>query len=573
MNTEPQTSMNTEPQIDTTDMPAVKPAPNAVLTVTTVLMMAYVLIALAVLSGTICSYIRFTKKIRRHRTRANMEELYTHVGLCGDALPPRLYRSAIATTPMLIGIFKPEIILPDREYTDAQIQSVLMHEITHLRRRDVLVKWLSVIACALHWFNPLVWLARREIDRVCELSCDEAVIRKLDQAGKRSYGETLISVAANTKASRAVLSTTMCEEKEVLKERLDVIMKYQKRTWVTLAFSTVLILLALCAVCLLGAGVRTTSAPDDNMAAMSGSTPGAITSSAPDDDTDTAPEPTPEAVTSSAQGGNADIPVSSPTQSVAPSGTPAAAATPPSGEVIEFEDPAVEKAIRATLEKPEGPVTEQDMLEVVSLTLDSTYGWKVKTLEDLRWCENLMHIVLQNTEITDISVLKGLQKLWTFECMDPLDDYTPLLSHKDLRLISLKGASDRFFRKLIASCSNLKHVYLYQSDVSAKAIRMLADKFELRTLVLDDCGITDVSPFAAFTGLMDLSLENNLIEDISPFAENPKMCSWLNLRNNKISDWSPLENMTSLQSLCVQGNPVTESAALDLLARKGRRIS
>lgn len=262
-NTFPHTDTSTDPRTDTAARPAVKPALNPILTATTVFTTAYLLMVLVVLSFNIFSYICFTKRVRRRRTRARMEELYEHVGLCGDAIAPRLYRSALATTPMLIGIFKPEVILPDREYTDAQLQSILQHELTHLRRRDVAVKWLSVVACAIHWFNPLVWLARREIDRACELSCDEAVIRDLDQEGKQSYGDTLISVAAETKAPWAVLSTTMCEGKEALKERLDAIMKYQKRTWITPVFSTAIVIMAVCTVCVLGAGAAAPSAPGD----------------------------------------------------------------------------------------------------------------------------------------------------------------------------------------------------------------------------------------------------------------------------------------------------------------------
>ncbi len=271
-------------------------------------------------------------------------------------------------------------------------------------------------------------------------------------------------------------------------------------------------------------------------------------------------------------------------QGVLPSATPEATSLPsqsgevdvikpfPFGRVIVFEDPVVEEVIRAALQKPKGPVTDQDMLEVVSFNSRNTDEKKIKTLDDLRWCVNLMHITLGNTGITDISVLKGMQNLWTFECIDQLDDYTPLLSHKNLRLISLNGVTDGFFRKLIATCSNLKHVYLYQSDVSAEAIRMLADKFELRTLSLGNCGIKDVSPFVGFTGLSYLSLENNLIKDISPLAENTQLRYWtINLRNNKITDWSPLESL-KLCTLYVKGNPVTEGPALDELARNGLTI-
>ena len=235
--------------------PQTRQAQNPVTIITTILLAVYPAVVLILILFNIISYISFTRKIRRSRTRARMDELYEHVGLCGDAIPPRLYRSTLAASPMLIGIFKPEVILPDREYDEAEIQSILQHEIVHLRRRDVVIKWLSVIACALHWFNPIVWLTRREIDRTCELSCDEAVIRKLNTDGRQSYGDTLISVASDTITSRAVLSTTMCEEKKKLKERLNSIMKYQQRTWITSLVSRGVIIVAICAVTLLGAGM------------------------------------------------------------------------------------------------------------------------------------------------------------------------------------------------------------------------------------------------------------------------------------------------------------------------------
>jgi len=226
-----------------------------------VFIIVYPLMAMAVLLENILSYARFAGIIRRNRTRARKDELYEYVGLCGDVVPPRLYRSTLATTPMLVGFFKPEIVLPDREYSEAELRSVLRHELIHLRRRDIVVKWLSVFVCALHWFNPVVWLARREIDRACELSCDEAAIRDLDNDGKQDYGNTLISVAADIKASRAVLSTTMCEEKEALKERLYSIMMHQKLTRAAKCVSTVVIIISACIVCILGAGATAPSGP------------------------------------------------------------------------------------------------------------------------------------------------------------------------------------------------------------------------------------------------------------------------------------------------------------------------
>ncbi len=201
-----------------------------------------------------CSYNAFTSKIKRRNTTATTEENAILAELCGNRRVPLLYRNPLASTPMLIGLFRPTIILPDREYTNEQLHAVLLHELTHLRRKDVLVKWLSVLVAAIHWFNPIVWLVRREIDRACELSCDEAVIRNLDTDGKQNYGETLLYVAADAKTLHAVLSTTMCEEKKALKERLGAIMKSKKHTRLAIIVSVVLIIAVGGAVIALGAG-------------------------------------------------------------------------------------------------------------------------------------------------------------------------------------------------------------------------------------------------------------------------------------------------------------------------------
>jgi beta-lactamase regulating signal transducer with metallopeptidase domain len=198
-------------------------------------------------------YWQYVRKLKRYNIPASVEEMTTLARICGSRVP-LLWRNPLAATPMLIGVFQPEIILPDREFTDTQLRVILLHELTHLRRQDVLVKWLSVFACAVHWFNPIVWLTRREIDRACELSCDETVIAGLGTVGRQTYGDTLIYVAAATKTPMAVLTTTMCEEKKDLKERLGAIMKSRKHTRAVIVMSAVLLVLVGFGAVLLGAG-------------------------------------------------------------------------------------------------------------------------------------------------------------------------------------------------------------------------------------------------------------------------------------------------------------------------------
>jgi beta-lactamase regulating signal transducer with metallopeptidase domain len=198
---------------------------SAVISVFTIF---YPLGVLMVLGYYIAGFAVFAGYFSRRNIPAPEKEYELLKELRGKGGVPKLYRSPLASTPMLIGLLRPKIILPEREYSDAQLHAILTHELMHLRRMDILVRWLSVIACAVHWFNPIVWLVRREIDRVCELSCDEAVIKNLDPKGRQRYGDTLIYAAADCKTPRVVITTTMCEEKRNLKERLSAIQNAEK---------------------------------------------------------------------------------------------------------------------------------------------------------------------------------------------------------------------------------------------------------------------------------------------------------------------------------------------------------
>lgn len=161
-------------------------------------------------------------------------------------------RSPLAQTPMLVGLIRPRIILPETAITTLQLECILRHELTHLRRQDLLYKWFTVAVTSFHWFNPLMPWLRKEISRCCELSCDEAVISSMSDDQKRTYGETLLALAAVSALPRAVPATTLCEEKKQLKERLVGILKHKHATAVILLLSCLLALLVAGCAAVLG---------------------------------------------------------------------------------------------------------------------------------------------------------------------------------------------------------------------------------------------------------------------------------------------------------------------------------
>ncbi len=140
-----------------------------------------------------------------------------------------LYTNNLISSPLLIGFFSPCIILPTAELPPTDFDYTILHELMHFKRRDMFYKWLVQFTVCVHWFNPFVYLMRREIGRVCELSCDEAVIRGLDTQGQRAYGDTLLNaIGFGGSYKDSLVSLTLNESKELLKERLDAIMNFKR---------------------------------------------------------------------------------------------------------------------------------------------------------------------------------------------------------------------------------------------------------------------------------------------------------------------------------------------------------
>ena len=149
----------------------------------------------------------------------------------GVRQPVELCVNPLISSPLLIGFFHPCIVLPGAEFGEKDFQYIVLHELTHYKRRDMFYKWLVQVTACLHWFNPLVHLMSREITKACEFSCDEAVLAKMGYDYAQDYGKTLLdAMAAVGKYKENLGSVTLSENKQLLKERLEAIMRFRKKS-------------------------------------------------------------------------------------------------------------------------------------------------------------------------------------------------------------------------------------------------------------------------------------------------------------------------------------------------------
>lgn len=121
------------------------------------------------------------------------------------AVPYRdnIYRADHIATPFVLGLLRPRIYLPSA-MDEEDWEYVIYHEQHHIRRWDPLFKALAYAALCIHWFNPFVWAAFILASRDMEMSCDEAVIRKLGNDAKAGYAASLLQLSVGEKIFRGV---------------------------------------------------------------------------------------------------------------------------------------------------------------------------------------------------------------------------------------------------------------------------------------------------------------------------------------------------------------------------------
>ncbi|SMC37562.1 M56 family metallopeptidase [Papillibacter cinnamivorans] len=202
----------------------------------------------------VASNLLFYRKLRKSRRRLDIRDF-----------PLPVYEAEGLPSPCLFGLFRPAVYLtPETSEEGETRKAVLAHEITHFRHLDHI--WaLGRCAClALHWYNPLVWLAAALSRRDAELACDEGAIRLLGEDRRMEYGRTLIGLTARRGSPGQLLycATTMTSGKRGIRERITLIAKKPRMLTGTLA--TVLLIAALAAGCTF-TGAKESTVPESTV--------------------------------------------------------------------------------------------------------------------------------------------------------------------------------------------------------------------------------------------------------------------------------------------------------------------
>ena len=215
-------------------------------------------IAWIILIGTACvllwfgfSNIRFRKKLRAGRIEeisGGLKEMYLNMCKERKVRPVPVYFTDPVPGACLVGVFRPFIVLPVITAPE-DVKNVLTHEICHLKNRDHIWNMLRMLCGAIHWFNPLVWLAASMSRTDSELRCDDRVTEAMDEQERKDYANVLVYAAARkSMPGIGVMATGMTMTGKRLKNRVLGVIQNRKPIR---AFA--IVFMAVAFTCLVGA--------------------------------------------------------------------------------------------------------------------------------------------------------------------------------------------------------------------------------------------------------------------------------------------------------------------------------
>ena len=190
---------------------------------------------------------KFTKEMKRNNLPIpNDSEVYKLLNAHKKTMRIRrdvqlAYNNQIAS-PAIIGLRKPTILLPIGKMSLTELNMVLHHELIHFKRKDLWIKIVMLAASSLHWFNPFVYILRKEVYIWSELSCDEEVVVDMSYAERKRYGEMILNMLEDSFTELTSYSAFLSGNKKNLKKRLTMLVHVKTMKKLIMVIATTIII-------------------------------------------------------------------------------------------------------------------------------------------------------------------------------------------------------------------------------------------------------------------------------------------------------------------------------------------
>lgn len=175
-----------------------------------------------------------------------------------------LIQTMAITSPSLFGLFRPRLLIPAsilEEFNAEQLKHIFVHELSHLKRNDVLLNWLLQGLLILHWFNPILWYAFYKLREDQEISCDAITLEHIGINDSKEYAYTLIKLAeSNLRTPKIVSLAGLLGSSSQIRRRITMIKTFRKKS---LKWSLLVIIIAAALASVTLTNARQTAAKND----------------------------------------------------------------------------------------------------------------------------------------------------------------------------------------------------------------------------------------------------------------------------------------------------------------------
>lgn len=182
-------------------------------------------------------YITFVKSIKRWSIDAspNKRKVFAKIkDNLGIKRKVNLRQSTMIQSPMMLGIFKPTVLIPCIEYSETDLYLIIKHELVHFKRHDIELKVILFIVRTLYWFNPFVHLMSKKFDETIEMICDEYVISGDDSIYKKRYMETILHSIEQQSLRKSVFTSNFNGGIKIVKKRFqNIVLSGRKKKGIT----------------------------------------------------------------------------------------------------------------------------------------------------------------------------------------------------------------------------------------------------------------------------------------------------------------------------------------------------
>lgn len=223
---------------------------HASLNIIEILFITWFIGALTLTGWNIYCYYKFRLALNKSNVPINGGLTVDILNSCKVALAihndVKIMQSDHISSPMLVGLNDHMILLPTTKIAEADLKLILTHELIHLKRKDLWVKILMLIVSIMHWFNPLVYVLRKDLNIWCELSCDEELVCEISQEQRKRYGEAILNTLSNNHGMNGAFYSSFCESNKQIKRRLTRMLKVKKVKKSTIFIAVIAVITVSC---------------------------------------------------------------------------------------------------------------------------------------------------------------------------------------------------------------------------------------------------------------------------------------------------------------------------------------